>query len=103
MIKRERRLFLWAHDIFGTREFHRAYHTAHAREVTFEGFQKLDWDAKARVNLPWLNLDRPTPSQIARLSTFESAGPRFRSINFDAPLDAAVRHDGYLLIYADGV
>lgn len=91
------------HDLFGTKEFHRAYFSAKTREVTFEAFQELDWEAKARANLPWLNLNHPTPLQIARLSTFESAGPQFRSIDFDAPLDAAVRRAGYLLIFADGV
>src|SRR5215471_7966730 len=59
------------HDLFGTNEFHRAYFAENAREVTFDGFQDLNWEAKARAALPWLNLDRPTREQIARLSTFE--------------------------------
>lgn len=91
------------HDIFGTKEFHRAYFAADTREVTFDGFQELDWEAKARAALPWLNLDHPTPPQVARLSTFESAGPQFRLIDFRAPLDAEVSRAPYLLIHADGI
>jgi hypothetical protein len=91
------------HDLFGTKEFHRAYFAENTHEVTFEGFQELDWESKARSALPWLNLDRPTPAQIARLAKFESAGPEFRSIDFSAPLDAAVSRVPYLLVYADGV
>jgi hypothetical protein len=41
--------------------------------------------------------------QIARLSVSESAGPQFRSVDFRAPLDRAVRRVTYLLINADGV
>jgi hypothetical protein len=66
-------------------------------------FQELNWEAKARAGLPWLNLDQPTPAQIARLSTFESAGPQFRSVDFRAPLDSAVSRATYLLIHADGI
>lgn len=91
------------HDIFGTEEFHRAYFAADTHEITFDGFQELDWDLKARDALSWLNLDRPTPPQIARLSTLESAGPQYRSVDFVAPLDAAVSGASYLLLYADGV
>jgi hypothetical protein len=91
------------HDLFGTDEFHRAYFAANTHEITFEGFQELNWEAKARTALPWLNLDRPTKEQIGRLSTFESAGPQFRSIDFDAPLEATVNRLQYLLISADGI
>jgi hypothetical protein len=91
------------YDLGGTDTFHRAYFEAKTDEVTFEPFQELDWEAKARTALPWLNLDRPTPAQIARLSTFESAGPQFRSMDFHAPLDPAVGRATYLLIYAGGV
>jgi hypothetical protein len=91
------------YDLFGTDQFHRAYLTANSNEVTFDPFQELNWEAKARIALPWLNLDRPTPPQIARLSTFESAGPQFRSVGFRAPLDSAVSRATYLLIYIGGV
>jgi hypothetical protein len=91
------------HDLFGTDSFHRAYFEAKTNEVTFEPFQELAWEAKARTALPWLNLDRPTPRQIARLSTFESAGPQFRSVDFLAPLDPVVSRATYLLIYASGI
>jgi len=89
------------HELFGTDQFHRAY--IEASDVTFEPFQELAWEAQARAALPWLNLDRPTPPQIARLSVSESAGPQFRSVDFRAPLDRAVRRVTYLLINADGV
>ncbi len=91
------------YDLFGTEKFHRAYLDAKTKDITFEPFQELNWDAKARGALPWLNLDRPTPGQIARLSTFESAGPQFRSVEFRAPLDPAVNRAAYLLIHATGV
>jgi hypothetical protein len=91
------------HELFGTDKFHRAYIEANTHELTFEPFQELNWEAKARTGLPWLNLDRPTPSQIARLSTFESAGPQFRSVDFRAPLDSTVSQVTYLLICADGI
>jgi len=91
------------YDLFGTDQFHRAYLEANSNEVTFDPFQELNWDGKARIALPWLNLDRPSPAQIARLSTFESAGPQFRSVDFRAPLDSAVSRATYLLIYADGI
>ena len=91
------------HDLFGTGQFHRAYFDAGRKELTFDPFERLDWEGKARAALPWLNLDRPAPPQIARLSTFESAGPLFRSVEFHAPLDPAVNRSAYLLIYADGV
>ena len=80
------------HELFGTDKFHGAYAEANTREVSFEPFQELDWEAKARTALPWLNLDQPTPRQIARLSTFESAGPQFRSVDFRARLDPSVSH-----------
>jgi hypothetical protein len=89
------------HELFGTDKFHRAY--IEASDVTFEPFQELPWEAQARTALPWLNLDRPTPPQIARLSSSESAGPQFRSVDFRAPLDPGVRRVTYLLINADGV
>jgi hypothetical protein len=91
------------HELFGTDKFHRAYAEATTNEITFEPFQELNWEAKARTALPWLNLDRPTRRQIARLSTFESAGPQFRSIDFRAPLDSRVSHVAYLLISGDGI
>ena len=90
------------YDLFGTEQFHRAYFEANTDEITFEPFLELNWEAKARAALPWLNLDRPTPAQIARLSTFDSAGPQFRSVDFRAsrfrhqsrilPLDLRGRH-----------
>jgi hypothetical protein len=91
------------YDLFGTDQFHRAYLEANTNEVTFDPFQDLNWEAKARIALPWLNLDRPTSRQIARLSTFESAGPQFRAIDFRAPLDSALSRVTYLLIYAGGL
>jgi hypothetical protein len=91
------------HDLFGTDQFHRAYFQANLNEVTFEPFQDLPWEAKARTALPWLNLDRPTPAQIARLAPPESAGPQFRSVDFRAPLDPAVSRASYLLIHTAGV
>ena len=91
------------YDLSGTDTFHRAYFEAKTNEVTCEPFQELNWEAKARAALSWLNLDRPTPAQIARLSTFESAGPQFRSVDFRAPLDPAVNRAMYLLVYAGGV
>jgi hypothetical protein len=91
------------YDLFGTDRFHRAYPEGKANEVTFEPFQELKWEAKARAALSWLNLDRPTPQQIARLSAFESAGPQFRTVDFRAPLDSAVSRATYLLIYAAGI
>jgi hypothetical protein len=91
------------HELFGTDKFHRAYIDAKTGEITFEPFQELNWEAKARTALPWLNLDRPTPRQIARLSTFESAGPQFRSVDFRAPLDSTVSQVTYLLICGDGI
>jgi hypothetical protein len=89
------------HELFGTDKFHRAY--TETSEVTFEQFQELAWEARARAALPWLNLDRPTPPQIARLSASESAGPQYRSVDFRAPLDPSVRRATYLLISADDV
>jgi hypothetical protein len=91
------------HELFGTDKFHRAYAEANTNEITFEPFQELNWEAKARTALPWLNLDRPTPRQIERLSTFESAGPQFRSVDFRARLDSSVSHFAYLLICDDGI
>ena len=91
------------YDLFGTDQFHRAYIKANSNEVTFDPLQELNWEAKARIALPWLNLDRPTPPQVARLLAFESAGPQFRSIDFRAPLDSTVSRATYLLIYAGGV
>jgi hypothetical protein len=79
------------HELFGTDRFHRVYIEANTNEITFEPFKELNWETKARTALPWLNLDPPTPRQIARLSIFESAGPQFRSVDFRAPLDPA-RH-----------
>jgi hypothetical protein len=90
-------------DLFDTDRFHAAYLGAPASEVTFKPFQELNWEAYAHRILPWLNPDHPTPAQIARLSTFEAAGPQFRSVEFRAPLDAAVRRATYLLIAATGV
>jgi hypothetical protein len=91
------------YDLFGTDQFHRAYLKANSNELTFDPFQELNWEAKARIALPWLNLNRPTPPQIARLSTSESAGPQFRSVGFRASLDPTVSRGTYLLIYADGI
>ncbi len=91
------------HDPLDSDRFHRAYFDSNTNEITFEPFQELDWEAKARTALPWLNFDRPTPPQIARLSTFESAGPQFRSVDFRAPLDPAVSRATYLLVYTAGI
>ena len=91
------------HDLSGTDRFHRAYFEGNSGEVAFEPFQNLNWEAKARTALPRLNPERPTPAQIARLSTFESAGPQFRSVDFRAPLDAAVSRVKYLLVSPAGV
>jgi hypothetical protein len=91
------------YDLFGTDQFHRASLNANRNEVTFDPFQELNWEAKALIALPWLDLDRPTPAQIARLSAFESASPQFRSVGFRAPLDSAVSRATYLLIYTGGV
>src|SRR5262245_55467593 len=91
------------HELFGTDRFHRAYIDANTNEISFEPFQQLNWEAKARAALPWLNLDRPTSWQIARLSTFESAGPQYRSVAFRAPLDSTVGNVTYLLICATGI
>src|SRR5690348_9730026 len=91
------------YDLFGTDRFHRAFFEGNTIEVTFEPFQELNWEAKARTALPWLDLDRPTPLQIARLPNFESAGPQFRSVDFRAPLDPTIIRATYLLIYAAGI
>src|SRR5437763_8018340 len=86
------------HDLSGTDKFHRAYFEETPNEITFEPFQELNWEAKARTALQWLNLEQPTPSQITRLSSFESAGPQFRSIDFRAPLDPIVSGSTYFLV-----
>jgi hypothetical protein len=90
-------------DLSGTDQFHRAYFEANTKEVTFDSFQQFNWEAKARAALPWLNLDRPTPAQIARLKPFESAGPQFRTVDFRAPLDATANRDTYIVIHIGGV
>ena len=37
------------HELFGTDQFHRAYIEANSNEVTFDPFQELKWEAKARI------------------------------------------------------
>jgi len=91
------------YDLFGTDQFHRAYFEAKTNEITFEPFLEISWEDQARVALPWLNLDKPTPAQIARLSSFESAGPQFRSVDFRARLDSAASRASCLLIYTTGI
>lgn len=90
-------------NLSGTDKFHRAYFEGKTNEISFEPFQELNWEVKARVALPWLNLDRPTPQQIARLSTSESAGLQFRSVDFRALLDPAVSRVTYLLVSIAGL
>lgn len=89
--------------LMGTDRFHHAFYNEYKNELTFEPFQRIDWEAKARTTLTWLNLDRPTPGQIARLSFNESNGRESRFIDYLAPLDPAVGRSTYLLIYATGV
>lgn len=91
------------HNLSGTDQFHRAYFDEKSHEVAFEPFQNLNWEAKARAALPWLNPDHPTPPQIARLSTFESAGPQFRSVDFRAPVDPSVSRVKYFLVSPAGI
>ncbi len=91
------------HGSFGSEEFHRAFFEGKTGEISFEPFQKLNWETKARAALPWLNFDQATPAQVARLSTNEAAGPLFRSVDFRAPLDPAVSRAAYLLISAAGI
>jgi len=90
------------HGSFGSEQFHRAFLEEKTGELSFEPFQRLNWQAKARASLTWLNFDQPTPAQIARMSSFESAGPFFRSVDFRAPLDPAVNRETYLLIFPGG-
>jgi hypothetical protein len=91
----------------GTDRFHQAFFEASAsdpaNEVSFEPFQEINWEAKARTSLTWLNLDRPTPGQIARLRLDEGGGRRSRWVEFRAPLDPAAGAATYLLIYATGI
>jgi len=93
--------------LLGTDRFHRAFFEASTndpmKEVTFEPFQELDWEAKARTALTWLNLDRPTPGQIARLWQEEGEGHETHPVDFRAPLDPAVGGPTYLLIYSTGI
>jgi hypothetical protein len=91
------------HDLFGTETFHRAYFDTRKNELTFEPFHDVKWEAKARQALTWLNLDQPTPAQIARLSTSEGAGPALRFIDFNAPLDPKISRADYLLLYDSGI
>jgi hypothetical protein len=96
----------WAQSIFdlsGTNQFHRAYFDPNTKEASFDTFHEIDWEAKARAALTWLNLDWPTPAQIARLKPFESAGPQFRTVDFRAPLDAASSRDTYVLVHIGGI
>lgn len=90
-------------DLFDTDRFHGALLDERTGEVTFKPFQELDWEAKARTALGWLNLDRPTPEQMARLATNEGAGPQYRYVDFRAPLEPAVSRATYVLICATGV
>ena len=87
----------------GTDQFHHAFYDEYKNEVTFEPFQEINWEANARATLTWLNLDRPTPGQIARLSFNESNGRESRFIDYRAPLAHAFGRPTYLLIYATGV
>ena len=91
------------HGSYGSEEFRRAYVEGKTGEVIFEPFQRLKWEDKARAALTWLNIDEPTPAQVARMQKFESAGPLFRSVEFRAPLDPAVSGSTYLLIYSGGI
>jgi len=84
-------------DLYDTDRFHWARFDS-SREITFRSFQELDWEAKARAALTWLNLDHPTKAQIARLQEFEPAGPQFRRIDFRAPLEPVAARASYLLI-----
>ncbi len=89
------------HELFGTDQFHRAY--IEASDVTFEPFQELAWEAQARAALPWLNLDRPTPPQIARLaSTSRERGAAVPFRRFPrVPHSCCPARAAYLLISAD--
>jgi len=87
----------------GTDRFHHAFFNEQTNELTFEPFQQLDWEANARATLTWLNLDRPTPEQIARLRYNEMNGRESRFIDYLAPLEPAVGRSTYLLIYATGI
>jgi len=91
------------YDKDGTERFHKAFYDERANEVSFEPFQEINWDAKARAVLTWLNLDLPTPAQITRLAESEGAGRQYRTVDFRAPLDPAVRGARYLLIHDTGI
>jgi hypothetical protein len=87
----------------GTDRFHHAFYDRFTNEVTFEPFQEINWEAKARTTLKWLNLDKPTHGQIARLRVEEGEDETYRSVEFRAPIDPAVGASTYLLIYATGI
>jgi hypothetical protein len=89
--------------LMGTDRFHHAFYDEYKNEVTFEPFQEVDWEANARATLTWLNLDRPTPEQIARLSHNEIDSREGRFIHYQGPLAPAVGRSTYLLIYATGI
>jgi hypothetical protein len=77
------------HDTPGGSRYHAAQYDANTHEVTFDQFAEINWEAKARAALAWLNFDHTTPKQIARLHD-EIAGPEYRSVDFDAPLDPTI-------------
>jgi hypothetical protein len=87
----------------GTDVFHHAFFDERTNEVTFEPFQELDWQARARTVLTWLNPDRPTPGQIARLLANQGADQPCCLVYFRAPLDPAVSGATYVLIHATGI
>jgi hypothetical protein len=77
---------------YGTDRFHRAFYDEPTRQIRWEPFHAIAWEAKARAYLKGFNVDRPTPTQIDRLK--ETAG----FLEFVAPLEPRVAQMSYILL-----
>ncbi len=89
---------------FGTERFHRAFYDERSREIRWESFQPVNWEAKARIYLKTFSIDRPTPAQIRRLKDKSTPEvPGLGILEFVAPLESGMAQAGYLVLSGAGV
>jgi hypothetical protein len=82
---------------FGTDRFHRAFYDEPSRQIRWEPFHEIDWEAKARAYLKGFHIDRPTAAELSRLKDTSGA------LDFVAPLEPRVTQMSYILLSGEAV
>ncbi len=80
---------------FGNSEFHRIDSFDPPGNLTFEPFQQLNWELKARTQVKDFNFDNPTPANLKLLNDF-------LTLDFSAALDPSVGRSRYLVLTMTG-